>query len=157
MKRVLRVLGLALLGAVVLVFLPVITLALLVYGVSRFWVCWRLKAAWPPNVSGFLAYSESELWQSRIEQQLIPATAGRIIPINRSKHDWKENHPHEWRALKFFSAGGRSMPFGLVIGQWLSVETFAFYEPFVEFKHGNERSLKEMEARFLARAVPNAT
>jgi len=95
-----------------------------------------------------LVHSNSPVWQDYMATNILPRLPDDAVILN-----WSDRL--KWRRLSLpirvfrFYGGGRDFnPIGLVGTALRGVETFRFWQPFRDFKHGDEKPLKELEARF---------
>jgi hypothetical protein len=129
-----------------IVALPIIILALMVHALRAvliYLVVWLFRS---PYV--LFVYSDSPLWQSYIEEHIIPKLPRRSVVLN-----WSERRNWKWwwlSSLCFAFFGGRKMfnPLGIVIYPFQRARTFRFFQAFRDFKQGNRARLIQVEAEF---------
>lgn len=141
-----------LLVAVVLVASPFLFLLFVGRFFGNLWHVGRLTAAWPSGKFVLLAYTESELWASYIERELLPRIEQHCVVVNRSRENWKRQFRAEQRALSFWGGRRACNPIAVVFRPWGRVRVFRFHEPFKALKHGDPSSLDAM-SRDLVRCV----
>ena len=93
-------------------------------------------------------HSNSPVWQDYIARNILPRLPPDTVLLNWSDHlKWK------WfsfpvRVFRFYGRDTEFNPMGMVGTGLRGVQIFRFWQPFRDFKHGNENPLKEMEAAF---------
>jgi hypothetical protein len=93
-------------------------------------------------------HSNSPVWQDYIAANILPRLPSDAVVLNWSEHlKWK------WfsfpvRVFRLFGADTEFNPMGLVCTPLRGVKTFRFWRPFRDFKHGNDKPLKELEKKF---------
>jgi hypothetical protein len=133
---------------IILVLLPAVVSWWLVWGnMLRLWF-WSAHRRHGRSI--LFVYSDSPNWQNYIEENLLPRLEGHAVVLNWSRRkQW--NRECWWEARVFHHwAGGRAFnPLALVfVGRW-RVLPFRFFQPFRDFKHGKEESLRRVEAELL--------
>tara|TARA_R110002072_G_scaffold95501_1_gene210577 strand:+ start:977 stop:1450 length:474 start_codon:yes stop_codon:yes gene_type:complete len=126
---------------IIIIVLPVIFWIMLIVGILKTYIRFRLRIKWPENTFILFTYSESENWTDYIEQKIIPRIAAHAQIINRSQQkDWKSRYPTERRALE--SWGNLNInPVAIVFRPWKPAKVIAFYEAFRDLKHGKESTI----------------
>ena len=136
-----------LVGLILLViFLPILIPWLIFYIISivvlhiAVWLFWCIRGK---NV--LFVYSNSPNWQEYIEQNIIPKLPQDSVILN-----WSERK--KWRRFSLpvmafhFVAGGREFnPIAIVFRPFRLSKTFRFWQPFKDFKHGNQKPLHKLE------------
>ena len=126
-----------------------------------------------PHVRGILVYSNSPNWQAYVEREWIPRLDGRLVVMNWSERArWARDHPIE---AKFFRQLGdrdfnpaaiifRPPTRGRSFRRWLRavreldpvallapyeprVDVVRFFQPFRDYKHGRDHTLRAAERR----------
>lgn len=133
----------------------------------------RFVRAHGPQSRGILVYSNSPNWQQYIETNWLPRIGNRLVILNWSERaDWSARFPDEAPLAR--SIGEREFnPAAIVLlpkatasalSDWLhaiqhldltgmlspgvpSKEVVRFFQPFKDFKHGKDHSLRAAEAR----------
>ncbi len=135
-----------LLIAIAIVFLPVILpLA------AAFALCWAIAAAsltvavwiaWLPRGRRFLiVYSDSPIWKTWFEQRAVPTLGSEAAVLNWSERTrWKPS-----LAVCLFRVFGGTREYNpLIIVFDPLPQTFRFYIPFLEYKHGKVQSVEHL-------------
>ena len=101
---------------IIIIVLPVIFWIMLIVGILKTYIRFRLRIKWPENTFILFTYSESENWTDYIEQKIIRRIAAhaQIININ---------------------------PVAIVFRPWKPAKVIAFYEAFRDLKHGKESTI----------------
>lgn len=95
-------------------------------------------------------HSNSPVWQDYIAASILPRLPTDSVILNWSDHlKWK------WlsflvRVFRLYGGDTNFNPIGLVGTPLRGVKTFRFWEPFKEFKHGNQKPVRDLEAAFFA-------
>jgi hypothetical protein len=131
-----------LLGAVILIAVaPLILLALGCYvlaGLLLHMAVWCIWCTRGRDV--LLVYSDSPIWQTYVEEQLLPKLRHRAVILN-----WSERRT--WRrtlavTLFHFFGGSREFnPMAIAFRPFRMARSFRFYKPFRDFKHGKPESV----------------
>ncbi len=94
-------------------------------------------------------YSNSPIWKSYLEENIIPKIQDHAIILNWSnRNHWDQN---DWTVRSFHHWGGREdfNPLAIIFCHFLNVRVIRFYRAFHDFKHGKVISLHEAEAQLL--------
>ena len=133
---------------VVLIFLPFILIAGIVYYVWRFillitiWINWGLQGRYI-----LFVYSNSPIWSTYIEEEIIPHIQGEAMILNWSERKtWKVS----LAVLAFNHFGGRRNfnPLAIVFKPFRFNKEFRFYEAFKEYKNGTTEKLEKIKREF---------
>ena len=96
-------------------------------------------------------YSNSPNWQEHVEREILPRLPANAVVLNWSQRT-------QWRrfslpVLLFHAfAGNREFnPIALVFARFSFVERFRFWQAFRDAKHGNEGTLKAIQAALFER------
>jgi len=108
-------------------------------------------------------YSNSPNWKEYIEANILPRISSYAVVINwseRSKWEW-EKKPLEFKVFQhwtgvrryFFKAkkkwdGREFNPVAIIFVPWWRRTVLRFWQAFKDFKHGNKKSLTNLESRF---------
>ena len=135
---------------VVLLLLPLFLLfatARVLYGTALqvvIWLCWCRR-----GINVLLVYSESPNWYEYIEDYMIPKLPPSTVRLN-----WSERR--EWRyfslpvmAFRFLGGSREFNPMVVVFRPFRWAQTYRFWKPFQDFKHGKTEALAAMEAALL--------
>lgn len=107
------------------------------------WTWWCLRGR-----TILFVYSDSPLWHDYIEADILPYLGRRAVVLNWSRR-------RQWRmslaTLAFHHFGGSRQfnPLAVVFRPFRRSQTFRFWQPFNDFKHGHTESLRRMESQFL--------
>ena len=136
---------------VVLVCIPLVPPLLLAYGLYALllhvllWIVWGLAGK-----RVLFVYSNSPVWQSYIEGEILPRLPHGSVVLN-----WSERR--SWRrwslaAAVFHCFGGRREfnPLAIVVRPLRWVRVFRFWRAFRDAKHGNRHALHQMETQFFS-------
>jgi hypothetical protein len=96
-------------------------------------------------------YSESPIWQTYIEDNILPRLGDRAVVLNWSQRArWRLLSP--WSAHAFRHWGGQHEfnPMALVFAGYWRVQRVRFYRAFHDFKHGNDSALRQAESDLFA-------
>lgn len=121
--------------AVTLVFFAVASISL--HAVIWTWWCLRGRDI-------LFVYSDSPVWHVYIEQNILPRLGGRAVVLN-----WSQRK--RWRlslaSLAFQHFGGYRQfnPMAVVFRPFRRSQTFRFWQPFRDFKHGHSAPLHQLE------------
>jgi hypothetical protein len=103
----------------------------------------QLHAQWPAGKVGLLVYSQSPLWTSAIERELLPHIASACIVVNRTiEPRWKEIFRLECRAQKHWAGSLTHNPVVLLIPPRGKVLSFQLFNAFQEHKRGDGTQLE---------------
>ena len=106
------------------------------------WCWWNLR-----GIDVLFVYSNSPVWQSHIESEVLPLIRTRAVVLNWSeRRNW---HPGLASAAFRFFGGRRDFnPLAVVFRPVRPARVFRFWQPFRDWKHGNVEALQAMEADF---------
>ena len=93
-------------------------------------------------------HSNSPVWQDYISTHILPRLPSDTVIMN-----WSDRSNWKWlslpvRVFRHYGADSEFNPLGMVGAPLRGMRTFRFWQPFRDFKHGNEAPLKELEAEF---------
>jgi hypothetical protein len=137
-----RILG----AALVVVLLPLILVALLLFALHRailyvlVWLLWL-----PKGKDTLLVYSNSPIWQEYMTEQVLPLVEDRAIVLNWSERSrWPK-----WRLTQqvFYRFGGHREfnPLVVLFRPFRRARLFRFWSAFKEWKHGHTESLEALK------------
>ena len=138
-----------LLALVVVACSPLLALLVLaygLYGLSLHVLVWLL---WIPAGKRVLfVYSNSPLWQSYIEDSILPRLPHASVVLN-----WSERRHWRWWALStavfhFFGGSREFNPLAVVVRPLRWGRTFRFWRAFRDTRHGDREALRILEAEF---------
>jgi hypothetical protein len=136
---------LVLLVIAALPFLPLVLLAYLIIDLSlRF--RFLISAAFQRKFVLFV-YSDSPIWKSHLETEILPRIQEHALVLNWSvRKDWPKL---AWTVQAFHHWGGQKEfnPLAIVFIHFFKVKVIRFYRPFLDFKHGKMQPLQRIEAQ----------
>jgi hypothetical protein len=147
----LRVLGWLVVAAVspflasllIVVLLAYCTYALLLH--VLLWMLWS-----PAGKQVLLVYSNSPVWQSYVEEHIVPRLPPKSVVLNWSeRRDWRR-WSLAYLAFRFFGGRREFNPLAVVVLPFRWGKTFRFWRAFVDFKHGRRSTLAKVEAEFFS-------
>jgi hypothetical protein len=128
------------LALVVLILVLSWVASILLRIVIWFWWCLRGRDI-------LFVYSDSPIWHDYIEQQILPQLGKRAVILNWSQR--KHWHVSLARlAFQYFGGSRQFNPLAVVFRPFGRTRTFRFWQPFRDFKHGNPKALRKLEADF---------
>lgn len=114
-----------------------------IYGFLLYVVIWTMWCTHGRRV--IFVYSNSPIWQDYVEQNILPRLPDGSIILNWSERKKWSRWRLATRAFFFFGGSKEFNPVGMVFRPFCWVETFRFWKPFVEYKHGKPAALKKVE------------
>ena len=141
--------GLILLALVVVVCSPLLLALVLAYGLYALLLHVLLWLLWSPAGKRVLfVYSNSPVWQSYIEDNILPRLPQGSVVLN-----WSERRRWRWwwlsaAAFRFFGGSREFNPLAVVVQPLRWGRTFRFWRAFRDAKHGNQVALRTIEAQF---------
>jgi hypothetical protein len=106
------------------------------------WLLWS-----PVGKRVLLVYSNSPVWQSYMEEHILPQLPPGSVVLN-----WSERR--RWRrwslaclAFRFFGGRYEFNPLAVVVLPFRWGRTFRFWQAFRDFKHGRRDTLAKVEAQ----------
>jgi hypothetical protein len=135
-------------GLVIVVLSPLVLILLVAYGIYATLLHVLLWLFWGRRV--LFVYSDSPVWQSYIEEHLLPALPDGSVVLN-----WSERrHWKRWSlasaAFRFFGGRREFNPLAVVVRPFHWGRTFRFWRAFRDFKHGKRERLEKIQAEFFA-------
>jgi len=134
----------------VILLSPIILLAYLGWLAQALLVNLMAWYVWRPNGKLVLVvYSDSTIWKSYFESELLPRLGDTAVVLNWS-------HRKQWgisiAALAFRRYGGRINfnPAAFVFGPFKRVKVLRYYEPFKEYKRGAPQGVAALTEQLLA-------
>ena len=143
--------GRILLALAVLVCSPLLLSLALAYGLYALLLHICLWMVWSPAGTRVLfVYSNSPVWQSYIEDNIVPRLPPGSVVLN-----WSERRRWRWWSLSalvfHFSGGSREFnPLAVVVRPLRWVRVFRFWRAFRDVKHGNRHALHLVETEFFS-------
>lgn len=146
MNRQMPILVRILKGAVIVVLLPLILLAVLLFVLHRailyalVWLLWL-----PKGKDALVVYSNSPIWQDYMTEQVLPIVQDRAIVLNWSERSrWRK-----WRLPQqvFYSFGGQREfnPLVVLFRPFRRARLFRFWSAFREWRHGHTESVERLK------------
>jgi len=140
-----------LLIAIVLIAVsPLILLALglyLVAGILLHIAVWCIWCTRGRDV--LLVYSNSPIWQPYVEDHLLPRLGRRAVVLNWSqRRSWRRTL--SVAAFRFFGGSREYNPMAVVFRPFRLAQSFRFYKPFRELKHGKPEAVIELTEQLFA-------
>jgi hypothetical protein len=135
---------------VVIVLLPVVAVALLLWLISALLLLSVVWLTWSPRRRyAVVVYSNSPVWQEYFEREVIPRLGERAIVLNWSERkSWPLSLPV---ILVWVFGGSREFnPMAIVFKPLLWPRRFRFYKAFRAFKHGRPDDVERLRLEFFA-------
>lgn len=143
-----------LLALVVIVCIPLLVPLVLAYGLYALVLHILLWLFWSPaGKRVLLVYSNSPVWQSHIEDNILPRLPrGSVVVLN-----WSERRRWRWWWLsaalfRYFGGSREFNPLAVVVQPLRWGRTFRFWRAFRDAKHGNQVPLRTIETQFFTYA-----
>ena len=143
--------GRILLTLVIVVCIPLLLPLLLAYGLSALFLHILLWMFWSRAGKRVLfVYSNSPVWQSYIEANILPRLPHGSVVLN-----WSERRRWRWWSLSaavfhFFGGSREFNPLAIVVRPLRWVRVFRFWRAFRAAKQGNRNALYLMETQFFS-------
>src|SRR6266404_5509245 len=140
-----------LVALVVVVCSPLLLPLLLAYGLYAFLLHVLLWLLWSPAGKHVLfVYSNSPVWQSYIENNILPRLPRASVVLN-----WSERRRWRWCSLSaavfyFFGGSRKFNPLAVIVRPLRWGRAFRFWRAFRDAKHGNRDTLRLVETQFFA-------
>jgi len=126
---------------------------------------------------GLQVYSNSPNWQHYIETKWLPGLRDSVVVLNWSERArWNKEHPFEARLFRRYAGDREFNPLAILFldrprnatfREWLraikqrdpvgmlapsphDVKVIRFWQPFRDFRHGKDRSLRDAETELFA-------
>ena len=149
MTRLDRPVSRLLLALVVVVCIPLLLLIVMAYGLYALLLHILLWIFWTPAGKRVLfVYSNSPVWQSYIEDRIVPNLPHGSVVLN-----WSERRHWRWWSLSaavfhFFGGSREFNPLAIVVRPLRWVRVFRFWRAFRDAKHGDRTALQLLETQF---------
>ena len=119
--------------------------AMLIYGICLtliVWLTWCTR-----GIDTLVVYSNSPNWNDYMVESVLPRLQERSIVIN-----WSERRSWRWYSLSvavfhFFGGDREFNPMVVVLRPFSIPQSFRFWQPFRDRKHGDASSLHDVEKR----------
>lgn len=141
--------GRVLLALIVVIGSPLVLSILVIYGLYALFLHVLLWLLWSPTGKRVLfVYSNSPLWQSYIEETILPRLPRGSVVLN-----WSERRRWRWWSLSaavfhFFGGSREFNPLAVVVRPFRWGRAFRFWRAFRDAKHGNRDALQRVETEF---------
>jgi hypothetical protein len=94
-----------------------------------------------------LVYSNSPNWQGYVEENWLPQLESIAVVLNWSeRRTWAERHPFEADIFRTWGGDQEFNPLAIIIPSDGSVRVIRFWQAFLDYKHGKDRTLRAAEA-----------
>ncbi len=135
-----------------LVFIPLILVVVPVYVIVILVKTFYLKVwVWFKYVKNgtriLFIYSNSAIWQTYIEENMLPLLPPDATVLNWS--DKKRWSRHELALLHHFGGETEFNPSVIIFASFWKVKCIRLYQAFKDYKHGNDQALKMAERELL--------
>ena len=134
--------------AIALLLLPLLPLLVATYFAYAIilqmviWTCWCAR-----GVNVLLVYSDSPNWHEYVETNIIPRLPSSSVVINWSnRRNWKR-FSLPVMAARFFGGSRDFNPLIVVFRPFHWANTYRFWQPFLDYKHGNMEPLQTLETK----------
>ncbi|HKW24324.1 MAG TPA: hypothetical protein VJN48_00990 [Terriglobales bacterium] len=133
-------------AALIVVLLPLILLALLLFVLHRAILYVLVWLVWLPKGKDILfVYSNSPIWQEYMTEQVLPLVEDRAVVLNWSERSrWRK-----WRLTQqvFYSFGGHREfnPLVVLFRPFRRARLFRFWSAFKDWKHGHTERLEVLK------------
>ena len=122
----------------------------------------RFRRSWGRQGKDLLlVYSNSPNWQRYVEEHWLPRWGHRSVTLNWSeRNEWARRGAPEVALFRAFAGCKEFNPLGIVVPPAGSrVHVVRFLRAFRDYKHGNDRRLREAEAELAhyLREAPSST
>lgn len=148
MSRVPRALALLILIPLVVIVALVAALAI---GAEALWGVWlrvRFRHRWGPNRIALLVYSDSPHWKAYVEERWLARIGDRVVVLNWSERStWRQAHPLEAAVFRHYAGARAFNPIAIVFPDGGRAEVVRFWQPFRDFRHGKDHTLRLAEER----------
>ena len=111
-------------------------------GVWLFWIGSARRRA-------LFVYSDCPHWKDHVEARILPRLPSQTVVLNWSRRAEWPRLSFEVLLFRMFAGDREFNPIGLVLERFNAVESYRFWQPFRDAKHGRTEGLAELEARFL--------
>jgi hypothetical protein len=138
-----------LVALVVVVCSPLLLLVVLVYGLYALLLHVLLWVLWSPAGKRVLfVYSNSPVWQSYIEDKILPRLPRGSVVLNWSERRGWRRWSLSVAVFHFFGGSREFNPLGVVVWPLRWARAFRFWRAFRDAKHGNQDALRRVETEF---------
>lgn len=109
------------------------------------WMVWGLTGR-----RVLFVYSNSPIWQSYIEERIVPRLPRGSVILNWSERRYWRRWSLATVAFRYFGGSREFNPLAVVVRPLRWGRTFRFWQAFRDFKHGNHQALEKTEAELFA-------
>jgi hypothetical protein len=93
-------------------------------------------------------YSNSPVWKTHIEAEILPRLPSTAAVLNWSERSqWSSWSLPVW-LFRFYGGRREYNPLAVLVRPWRGPKVFRFWRAFRDFKHGKHESLRSLEAAF---------
>lgn len=131
-------------------WIPALVLWVLFYLASRLCLHLAVWMLWlPRNKRLLFVYSDSPIWQTHIETQILPSIRDQAVILNWSQRkQWSVRHTLAVAVFRHFGGRYEFNPMAVVFRPLQLGRVFRFFQPFKELKHGKPESIARVETEF---------
>ena len=98
-----------------------------------------------------LIYSRSPIWQEHIETTWLPRLQRHAVVLNWSdRKEWHRVAPLSGWVFRHWAPPRNFNPGVILFPGFLSTRQLGFYDAFRDWKHGNDRALRQAESELFA-------
>lgn len=139
----------ALVAVVVVICLPLVLTIVAGYGVYAvslhmlIWIRWSRA-----GTRVLFVYSNSPVWQSYIENNIVPRLPPKSVVLNWSERRTWPRCSLAVAVFRFFGGRREFNPLAVVVEPFCWGRTFRFWQAFRDAKHGNHTALNRVETEF---------
>ena len=139
--------GLALLLVLSPLLLPLIAVLALAWIVGAVALHLLTLLFWLPAGRRVLfVYSNSPLWKTHIETEILPRLPSTTAVLNWSERSQWSSWSLPVMLFRFYGGHRQYNPLAIVVRPWRGPKLFRFWRAFRDFKHGKDESLRSVEA-----------
>ena len=135
---------------ILLAVVLVLTLIILILRLIRGYVLRRrFHDRWAHEQRFILfVYSESPNWLEYFERNIFPKIRDYAVFLNWSRRsEWKRERPLEAKMLAHWGGDREFNPLAIIVPPKGRVQVIRYFRAFKDYKHGNEKQLREAERK----------
>ena len=91
-------------------------------------------------------YSNSPVWKTHIETEILPRLPSTAAVLNWSERSQWSSWSLSVLLFRFYGGYRQYNPLAIVVRPWRGPKLFRFWRAFRDFKHGKDGSLRSVEA-----------